>query len=70
MIMIYTCTCYGKWETTLDLIDLLKNLKICHCTFIFDTCTGVCMQSMQYNLYIKISVDLVLCQGWYASTLG
>lgn len=28
MIMIYTCTCHGKRETTLDLIDLLKNLKI------------------------------------------
>lgn len=37
MIMIYTCTCYGKRETTLDLIDLLKNLKICHCTFIWTT---------------------------------
>lgn len=35
MIMIYTWTCYGKRETTLDLIDLLRNLKIFHCTFIW-----------------------------------
>lgn len=79
MIMIYTCTCHGKRETTLDLIDLLKNLKICHCTFIWtiapvyvcNLCSTTCTLRFQLILScVKVGMPPHLDKKIYIFKMG